>query len=65
MKVGRHHVMMSHYYIRVGNNSHEKVKTFKCLDPLLIDLNSVHKVIKCILKAGNSCCYSAKHFCLL
>ena len=45
-------------HIVVGNNSYEKVKTFKCFDSLLTTQNSIHEEIKCRLTAENSCYYS-------
>ena len=45
----------SNEHIKIGSNSDEKVKTFKYLGSLLTNQNSIHKEIKCRLKAGNSC----------
>ena len=44
----------------IGNNSYEKVKTFKCLGSFMINQNSIQEEIKCRLIAGNSCYYSAQ-----
>jgi hypothetical protein len=46
--------------IMLGTNSYEKVKTFKYLDSLLTNQNSIQEEIKCRLKAGNSCYYSVQ-----
>ena len=62
MEVECHWGMMAHKHIIVGNNSYEKVKTFKYVGSLLINENSIHGEIKCRLKARNSCCYSAQTF---
>ena len=56
---------MENEHITIGNSSHDKVKTFKYLGSLLINQNSIHKEIKRKLKAGNSCYYFVKTFCLL
>ena len=44
----------------IGNNSYEKVKTFKYLGSLVINQNYIQEEIKCRLKAGNSCYYSVQ-----
>ena len=51
---------MADEHIKIGSNSYEKVKTFKYLDSLLTNQNSIHEKIKCKLKAGNSCYYSVQ-----
>ena len=54
MGVGRQG-MMANEHTRICNNSYEKVQTFKYLDSLLTNQNSIYKEMKCKLKAGNSC----------
>ena len=51
--------MMANDHITVGNNSYEKLKTFKYFG-LLTNQNSIHKEIRCGIKAGNSCYYSVQ-----
>jgi hypothetical protein len=46
---------MTNEDITVGNNSYEKVKTFKYLGSLVPNQNSIQKEIKCRLEAWNSC----------
>ena len=46
MDVERHICMMANEHITVGSNSHEKLKTFKYLDSLLTNQNSIHEEIK-------------------
>jgi hypothetical protein len=58
MEVGCHQAMMANEHIKIGSNLYEKVKTFKYLGSLLTNQNSLHKEIKCRLKARNSCYYS-------
>ena len=60
MEVEHHRGMMVNKHMTVGNNSHEKVKTFTYLGSLPTNQNSIHKEIKCRLKAGNSCYYSVQ-----
>ena len=55
MEVERHPGMVANEHIRIGSNSYEKVKTFKCLSSLLINQNYIHEEIKCRHTAGNSC----------
>ena len=62
MEIGRHGGMMAIEHIRIGSNSFEKVKTFKYLDSLLTNQNSIHEQLKCRLKTGNSCYYSLKTY---
>ena len=45
--------MMVNEHFIIGNNSYEKVDTFKYLGSLLINQNSFYDEIKCNLKAGN------------
>ena len=45
--------------VKIGSNSYENVKTFNYLGSLLTNQNSIEE-IKCRLKAGNSCYYSAQ-----
>ena len=42
------------------SNSYEKVKIVKYLGSLLTNHNIIHEDIKCVVKAGNSCYYSAQ-----
>ena len=42
--------MMANEHITVGNNSYEKVKTFKYLGYLLKNQNFIHEEMKCKLK---------------
>ena len=51
--------MANEHYTK-GKNSYEKFKTFKDLGSLLTNQNSAQKIIKCRLKAGNSCYYSVQ-----
>ena len=60
MEVGRHRRMIANEHIRIGSNSYDKVKTFKCVGSLLTNRNSIHPEIKCRLKAGNSYYYSVQ-----
>ena len=53
MEIGRHRGMIANAHIKIGNNSYEKVKTFKYLGSLLKNQNSIQEEIKCRLKAGN------------
>ena len=55
MEVGHNRDMIANAHIKIGSNSYEKMKTFKFLGSLLRNQNSIHKEIKCRLKAGNSC----------
>ena len=41
LEVGDHRGMIANQYIRVGNNSYEKVKIFKHLGSLLTNQNSI------------------------
>ena len=61
MEIGRHRGIIAND-VMTGSNSYEKVKTFKYLDSLVTNQNSVKKEIKCRLKAGNSCYYSVQRF---
>ena len=58
MKIGRHRGLIPNEHIRIGSNSYEKVKTFKCLGSLVANQNYIQEEIKCKLKVGNSCYYS-------
>ena len=60
METGRHGGMIANGHIKIGNNSYEKVKTFKYLGSLLTNQNFIQEEIKCRLKAGNSCYYSVQ-----
>ena len=51
---------MENKHIIVGSNSYEKVKSFKYLDSLWSNQNSIREEIKCNLKAGNSCYHSVQ-----
>ena len=42
LETGRHRDMTANEHIRVGSNSCEKLKTFKCLGSLLTNQNSIH-----------------------
>jgi len=53
METGRHRVMIANEYIKIGNNSYDRVKTFKYK-------KSFQEKTKCRLKAGNSCYYSVQ-----
>ena len=55
MEIGRHRGVIANAHIKIGSNSYEKVETFKYLDSLLTNQNSIQEEIKCRLKAGNSC----------
>ena len=65
MEIGSHRGVIANEHIKIGNNSYEKVKTFKYLGSLLTNQNAVHKEIKCGFRAGNSCYYLVQNFCLL
>ena len=52
--------VITNAHIKIGSNSYEKVETFKYLGSLLTNRNSIQEEIKCRLKAGNSCYYSAQ-----
>ena len=54
MEVGFHRGVNE--YITVGNNSHEKMKTFNYLGSLQTNQNSVHNEIKCKLKTVQTFC---------
>jgi hypothetical protein len=43
MDVGSHRDLREKEHIKIGSNSYEKVKTFKCLGCLLKNQNSVHE----------------------
>ena len=60
MEVRSHQGMMTSDHITECRKSCKKVKTFKYLGSLLTNQNSIHRGIKCILKAGNSCYYSVQ-----
>ena len=47
MEVLHHRGMMVDQHINIGSNSYEKVKTFKYLDSLLTNQNSIQEEIKC------------------
>ena len=60
MGIGRHRGVIANENIKMGSNSYEKVKTFKYLNSLLTNQNSIQEEIKCRLKADNSCYYLVK-----
>ena len=60
MEIGCHRDMIGNEHIKIGNNSYERVNTFKYLGSLLTNQNSIQEEIKCRLKAGNSCYYSVQ-----
>ena len=60
MEIGRHRNMIANAHIKIGSNSYEKVKTFKYLDSLLTNQNSIQEEIKRRLKVGKSCYYSVQ-----
>ena len=60
MEIGRYRGMIANEHIKIGNNSYEKVKTFKYLGSLLKNQNSIQEEIKCRHKSGNSCYYSVQ-----
>ena len=60
MEFGLHRSIMRNEYITVVRNSYEKVKTFKNLDNLLTNENSIKEEIKYRLKAETSCYYSVQ-----
>ena len=60
MEIGRHRGTIANEHIKIGNNSYERVKTFKYLSSLLTNQDSIQDKIKCRLKVGNSCYYSAQ-----
>ena len=60
MEVGLHRCLMVNEHITVVSNSYGKVKSFKYLDNLLTNQNSIQEEIKSRLKAGNSCYYSVQ-----
>ena len=55
MEIARLRGTIANERIRIGSNSYEKVKTFKSLDSLVTNQNSIQEEIKCRLKAANSC----------
>ena len=57
MEIGRHRGMRANEHIKIGSESHEKLKTFKYLGSLLTNQNSIQEEIYCRLKAENSCYY--------
>ena len=60
MEIGHHQGMIPNELIKIGSNSYEKVKNFKCLGFLATNQNYIQEEIKCRLKAGNSCYYSVQ-----
>ena len=60
MEMGRHRGIIGNAHIKIGNNSYNKLKTFKYLGSLSTNQNSIQEEIKCILKTGNSCYYSVQ-----
>ena len=60
MEIGRHRGMIANTHIKIGSTSYEKVKTFKYMDSLLTNQNSIQEEIKCRIKAVNSCYYSVQ-----
>ena len=53
MEIGRHRGMIANAHIKIGNNSYEKVKTYKYLGSLLTNQNYILEQIKCRLNARN------------
>jgi hypothetical protein len=49
--------MIANKQIKIGSNFYKKVKTFKYLDSLVTNKNSIQEERKCRLTAGNSCYY--------
>ena len=47
--------VIANEHIKIGNNSYERVKTFKYLGSSLTNYNYIQEEIKCRLKATNSC----------
>ena len=47
--------------MKMDNSSTERVEDFKYLGTNLTNQNSVHEEIKCRLKSGNACYYSAQN----
>ena len=60
METGGYQGMIVNEHIRIGGSSYDKVKIFKYLGSLLANQNSIRQEIKCRLKAGISCYYSAQ-----
>ena len=57
MEIGRYRGMIANEHIRIGNNSYEKVKSFKYLRST--ETSKLYSgVNKMYIKAGNSCYYS-------
>ena len=54
MEIGLRLGMMANEHISVGNNSNEKLNSFKYLGSLLTNKNSINEEVKCRLKAGKS-----------
>jgi hypothetical protein len=56
MKIGSHRSITANEHITIGSNSYEKIE-FKYLG-FMKNKNPIHDEIKCIIKAGNSYCFS-------
>ena len=52
--------MITNEHIKIGSNSYENVKTFKCLGSSVAYQNYIQKEIRCRPKAGDSCYYSVQ-----
>ena len=55
-----HQGMIANKNIRIGNNSYEKVKSFKYSGSLVTNQNSIQRDIEYRLKVVNSCHYSVQ-----
>ena len=55
MEIERHRGMIANAHIKIGNNSYEKVKTFKYLGSLLTNQNSIQEEIHVIIQSKHSC----------
>ena len=53
MEIGRYRDMIVNEHISISSNSYEKVKTFKYLESLLTNQNSIQEEIRFSLKAEN------------
>jgi len=50
------------HYIKMNNNSFERVEEFKYLGIILTNQNSVQEEIKSTFKSGNACYHLVKKF---
>ena len=64
MEIGRNWGMIANAHVKIGNNSYEKVKTFKYLGSLMTKQNSIHEEIKSTLKAGNLYKRKSQNLCV-